>query len=141
MSKTFLATILGALVWLTGCMNTPDNTGGGEPDLAAFPFLDMSHGGGGGGGGQDLAGGGGGQHDLAGSPPADLAGGSSGDGGGALLALCQTCTTNTECASGLCAPYMMGATMKCSHSCAAATAATDCPGVNACNGMNVCKCQ
>ena len=30
---------------------------------------------------------------------------------------------------------------KCSHSCAAGTANTDCPGINACNGMNVCKCQ
>jgi hypothetical protein len=35
----------------------------------------------------------------------------------------------------------MGATKKCSHSCATATAATDCPGVSSCNGMNFCKCQ
>lgn len=58
-----------------------------------------------------------------------------------LLPLCATCTTSAECATGLCVPYMMGATMKCSHSCSAATASTDCPGINACNGMAYCKCQ
>jgi len=74
-------------------------------------------------------------HDLA-PTPADMATGSS-----QLKALCQVCSRDAECASGLCAEYMMGTVKKCSHTCAAATAATDCPGVNACNGMNVCKCQ
>jgi hypothetical protein len=63
----------------------------------------------------------------------------SGDGG--LKALCQACTSNTECESGFCAPYMNGAIKLCSHTCSAATASTDCPGINACNGMGNCKCQ
>jgi hypothetical protein len=74
-------------------------------------------------------------NDLAGGP-ADLA--SSGDAG--LLALCANCTSGSQCFSGMCVPYMMGAGMRCSHSCAAATASTDCPGLNQCNGMNYCKC-
>jgi hypothetical protein len=74
-------------------------------------------------------------NDLAGAL-ADLA--SSSDG--ALLPLCATCTSASQCASGSCAPYMMGMVLRCTHSCAAATASTDCPSINQCNGMNNCKC-
>jgi hypothetical protein len=78
-----------------------------------------------------------GTRDMAVAGTRDLAH-TSGDGG--LKALCQVCTSNTECESGLCAPYMNGAVKLCSHACSAATASTDCPGINACNGMNNCKC-
>ncbi len=65
-----------------------------------------------------------------------------GDGGGGvdggLAGLCQLCTNNSQCASGLCAPYM--GIKKCTHSCTPAMAGTDCPGINACNGMGLCKC-
>jgi hypothetical protein len=37
--------------------------------------------------------------------------------------------------------YMGGQKHFCSHSCAPATAGTDCPGVGMCSGMNVCKCM
>lgn len=63
------------------------------------------------------------------------------DGGTGLKALCATCAQDSECASGSCIAYMGGNSKKCSHSCAMATAATDCPGIGMCSGMNVCKCQ
>jgi len=68
---------------------------------------------------------------------------SSGGDGGSLLALCAICVNNSDCATGVCATYGMGANQskKCSHSCATASAAQDCPGVNACNGMAMCKCM
>jgi hypothetical protein len=76
-------------------------------------------------------------HDMAGTIH-DFAQTGGGDGG--LKALCQVCTSGTECQSGYCLPYMNGAIKLCSHSCSAATASTDCPGIGACNGMNNCKC-
>lgn len=67
-------------------------------------------------------------------------GGHGTDGGNGLLALCATCTMDNQCASGACLPYAGGTTKKCSHTCTPAMASTDCPGINMCNGMNICKC-
>ncbi len=67
-------------------------------------------------------------------------GGHGTDGGSGLLALCATCTQDSQCASGSCIAYMGGATKKCSHTCTPAMATIDCPGINMCNGMGVCKC-
>ena len=72
------------------------------------------------------------------SMPQNGDGGSS-DGGG-LKAICAPCTADGECESGSCLPDMGGQKHYCSHSCTAATAATDCPGVAMCGGMGDCKC-
>jgi hypothetical protein len=144
MGKTISAILVASVVWIGGCtMDQPG--GGGGDDLAMSSSNDLAGGGGNhdlanGGGNHDLANGGG-NPDLTGTPPQDLSMSSSTDLAGALLPLCATCTSNTECASGQCVPYMMGATMKCSNVCHTATATTDCPGINACNGMSYCKCQ
>jgi hypothetical protein len=135
MKTSSLALMLLFSAALAGCLVIdPQPTGGGgggdDMTMSGAGSGDMSHSASGG----DMAQSQSGSTDMAMSS-ADLA------GSGNLLALCQPCTQNGDCASGLCAAYMMGAVKKCSHSCAAATAATDCPGINACNGMNVCKCQ
>ena len=56
-------------------------------------------------------------------------------------AFLEPCSTNTDCISGLCFTYNEAAIGKrCSKTCMAATAATDCPAPSAgCNGMGVCK--
>jgi hypothetical protein len=120
-----LALFLSVAMAIVGCGG--DLAPAGDDDMA------MSGGGGDGGGmSKDMTGG---------AADMTMKTGSDGGGSGSGKALCAACTTDTECASGLCAPYMMGNVKKCSHSCAAATASTDCPGINACNGMNVCKCM
>ena len=90
--------------------------------------------GGGGAAGSGGAGGGG----SGGSSGADMAK-SSGDGG--LLGLAQPCTTNAQCQSNLCAPYMMGTKMLCSYACTKNMPAPMCtaPGNGQCNGMGYCQ--
>ena len=79
--------------------------------------------------------------DMANTGAGDMAKSSS-DAGSSLLALCATCTKDSECASGACLIYGMGQnpTKKCSHTCSNATASTDCPGINACTNKNTCLC-
>jgi hypothetical protein len=131
-----MLTNLCKLVFVAALLFAPVGCGGENVDPPANTGPDLS----------TSVGGGGGSHDMAQSSSgggADMAKMSSSDGGssGGLKPLCQTCTQDNECASGSCVAYMGGAIKKCSHTCATATAATDCPGINACNGMNVCKCM
>jgi hypothetical protein len=114
-----LACVLSLFAAVAGCGMDEGSTTGTGQDLATANVQDLAHAA---------------VNDLAMS-------GTGGDGG--LKALCATCANNNECASGMCLPYMGGATKKCSHSCTPATAAMDCPGVAMCNNMNpaVCKCQ
>jgi hypothetical protein len=139
MRNILLATtvVCGALA---GCTDNQQPGPGGGVDLSmsgSSPDLSQS------GSNHDLAT----PPDLASNPPdfagADLAGVdlSSPPGDMTLLPLCALCSASTDCASGLCVGYMMGAIMRCSNHCHTATASTDCPGINACNGMNYCKCM
>jgi hypothetical protein len=70
-------------------------------------------------------------------------GGSSGGGGDmGLLPFGADCTVGTQCASGLCNQFQMGAVHKCTKTCTVATQATDCPNppsTGLCNGMGFCK--
>ncbi len=68
----------------------------------------------------------------------DLIGAPTGD---ALLGLGQMCTWAGQCASGVCAPYKMGAYHLCSLQCTANMSAPQCtsPGDGQCNGMGYCR--
>jgi hypothetical protein len=114
-----------------GVGEDPTGSGGGDADMATAGG-GCCDGGGGGHGDMAMSHSGGDMTMMSTNPP-DLAGTN-------LKPLCATCTTDAECGSGSCLPYMMGQTKKCSHTCAAATAGSDCPGIGACNGMNDCKC-
>jgi hypothetical protein len=60
---------------------------------------------------------------------------------GSLLPLAAMCTGNAQCASGVCAPYKMGAYMLCTFKCTAGASAPQCtsPSTGQCNGMGYCK--
>lgn len=75
-----------------------------------------------------------------GSSNADLAGGGSGGADMTLLPLASLCTANTQCASGTCAPYKMGAYSLCTYACTKGSPAPMCtsPGNMTCNGMGYC---
>jgi hypothetical protein len=54
-------------------------------------------------------------------------------------AFMEDCTSDSECETNLCFPFAQKGT-KCTRTCTAATAATDCPAPSTgCNGMGVCK--
>jgi hypothetical protein len=64
----------------------------------------------------------------------------AGDGG--LLPLGATgCTTGADCESTVCAPYQMGAVMRCTLACTVGQPAPQCvaPSNGTCNGMGYCK--
>ena len=118
---TNLCKLVCVLALFAGVAACDDDTGANSGnDLATATLADMT---------QTAA------HDLA------MSGGDGGSGDGGLKALCAPCTVDGECESGSCLPYMGGQKHFCSHSCAPATAGTDCPGVGMCSGMNVCKCM
>jgi hypothetical protein len=77
-------------------------------------------------------------HDLATATVQDLATAETGDGG--LKPLAAACTSNTQCASGLCGSYKMGAEMLCTFHCTMGQPAPQCttPGNGMCNGMSEC---
>jgi hypothetical protein len=60
----------------------------------------------------------------------------------ALLPFGASCTTNSQCQSGICGMFEMGALFVCTKPCTPATQATDCPNppsTGTCNSMNYCK--
>jgi hypothetical protein len=62
-------------------------------------------------------------------------------GGGTLLPFGANCTSNPQCASNLCAQFVMGMVHRCTKTCTPATAATDCPAPadGTCNNNGECK--
>jgi hypothetical protein len=59
-------------------------------------------------------------------------------GDAALLALGAKCTSNAQCGSKMCEPYMMGNEMLCTLPCTAHMTAPNCPS-GQCNGMGFCQ--
>jgi hypothetical protein len=66
--------------------------------------------------------------------------GSDVDAAPSKRAFLEACTTNEECASGICQEYPNKGSRLCSNKCTQGTATTDCPAPSGgCNNQGVCK--